>query len=441
MLVERPHAPHSVELVDIWSRSARLKWLAPNNGNSPILSYTVEYWSNPGGHWNVTVANPSTSCILRGLKPFTVYYFHVWASNNVGNGDASPQGQFSTAKEEPTAAPVDIKVDDIGSTFVRISWKPPPQEDWNGDLSGFYVGYRQSSSSLPFTFNTAEVDETNSYFYVLRGLRRSTRYSVNVRAFNEVGSGPPCEEITFKTNNHEPLPQPILLVQDIGSTYIQINWSMLDEMKATASGYIIHYRKSGSKWHEISIPDAHQNVYTLTNLDSGVPYQVYITSHGHAGVSEPSEIATVRTSPEAIFQAPAPTSQAHAPMVDDVTQILYIVVPVAVATVIIVIVIVAACVYVYSKRPVMPISPVYGDLPASKNFHYMATAPRQRDIPITICGGNAIKYGSPYSTVPLTRPEQEEDEPIYESVVGDTLRKIKARNFEDDFKVGTATVV
>lgn len=34
----------------------------------------------------------------------------------------------------------------------------------------------------------------------------------------------------------EPLPQPILLVQDIGSTYIQINWSMLDEIKATASG-------------------------------------------------------------------------------------------------------------------------------------------------------------------------------------------------------------
>lgn len=59
-------------------------------------------------------------------------------------------------------------------------------------------------------------------------------------------------------------------------------------------------------------------------------------------------------------QAPAPTSQAQAPIVDDVTQILYIVVPVAVATVIIVIVIVAACVYVYSKRPVMPISPTYG---------------------------------------------------------------------------------
>ncbi|KAG8170985.1 hypothetical protein JTE90_010335 [Oedothorax gibbosus] len=87
----------------------------------------------------------------------------------------------------------------------------------------------------------------------------------------------------------------------------------------------------------------------------------------------------------------------------------------------------------------MPISPVYGDRfpPRTSTIWHR---PSSRDIPITICGGNAIKYGSPYSTVPLTRPEQEEDEPIYESVVGDTLRKIKARNFEDDFKVGTATV-
>lgn len=48
------------------------------------------------------------------------------------------------------------------------------------------------------------------------------------------------------------------------------------------------------------------------------------------------------------------------PNVDDVTQILYIVVPVAVATVIIVIVIVAACVYVYSKRPLPSFNPYGG---------------------------------------------------------------------------------
>ncbi|GFT96185.1 down syndrome cell adhesion molecule-like protein 1 homolog [Nephila pilipes] len=439
MLVERPQPPQSVELVDIWSRSVRIKWSAPSNGNSPILSYTVEYWTNPGGHWNVTITSSSSSCILRGLKPFTIYSFHVWASNGVGNSDPSQQGQFTTAKEEPSAAPVDVKIEDKGSKFVRISWKPPPREDWNGELSGYYIGYKQKSSTLPYTYNTVEADESTSYYYMLRGLRRGTEYLVTTRAFNEVGSGPPSEEILFKTHNQESLPHPTLLVQDIGSTFIQVNWFMIDELKSSISGYTIHYRKVGEKWNEISIPDAYQHSYTLTNLDSGIPFQIYVTSHGFAGISEPSEIATVRTSPEAIFQSPPPTSQAQ-PVIDDVTQILYIVVPVAVATVIIVIVIVTACVYVYSKRPLPP-SHTYGDLPASKNFSYMHTAPRQRDIPITICGGNAIKYGSPYSTVPLTRPEQDDDEPIYESVVGDTLRKMKERTFDDDFKISNATVV
>lgn len=54
----------------------------------------------------------------------------------------------------------------------------------------------------------------------------------------------------------------------------------------------------------------------------------------------------------------------------------------------------------------------------------MSTAPRHRDMPITVCGGNALKYGSPYSTVPLTRPEQDDDEPIYESVMDEIRCKI-----------------
>ncbi|GIY81300.1 hypothetical protein CDAR_191931 [Caerostris darwini] len=273
---------------------------------------------------------------------------------------------------------------------------------------------------------------------MLRGLKRGTEYLINVRAFNEVGIGPPSEEILFQTHNQESLPHPVLLVHDIGSTFIRLNWMLSETAKSSISGYTIHYRRSGDKWYEISIPDAYQHSYTLTNLESGFPYQIYVTSHGFTGMSEPSEIATVRTSPEAIFQSPLPTQLQ--PAIDESTQILYIAIPIAVAVVVIVIVIVGACVYVYSKRPLPP-SQIYGDIPASKNFSYMHTAPRQRDIPITICGGNAIKYGSPYSTVPLTRPEQEDDEPIYESVVGDTLRKIKQRTFDDNFKISSATVV
>ncbi|XP_071034291.1 cell adhesion molecule Dscam1 [Parasteatoda tepidariorum] len=435
LLVERPAAVQSVDLIDIWSRSVRIRWSTPDNGNSAILSYTVEYWTTPGGHWNTTVPSSASSCILRDLKPFHQYTFHIWASNSIGNGEPSEEIQFTTAKEEPSSPPVDVKIEDIGSTYVRLSWKSPPRETWNGDLTGYYIGYKQSSSSLPFTFNTVEADETHSYDYILRGLRRSTRYVISVRAFNEVGSGPPSEETSFKTHNLEPVPRPSLLVQDIGSTYIQIKWVSDDTVKLSTTAYVIHYRKSGNKWSEILVPTAEQDIYTLTNLDSGAPYQVYVTSHGETGISEPSEIATVRTSPEAIFHMPPPTSAHAQPPVDDATQILYIIVPVAVATVIIVIVIVSACVYVYSKRPLPALSQTYGDLPVTKNFSYMATAPRQRDIPITISGGNVINYGSPYSTVPLTRPEEEE--PIYESVVGDTLHRIKQRCFDDDFKGAT----
>lgn len=77
-------------------------------------------------------------------------------------------------------------------------FKPPPPEDWNGDLKGYYVGYRQNSAKLPFTYNTVEAADDTVY-YVLRGLRRGTRYLVTVRSFNDVGSGPSTEDIPVKT--------------------------------------------------------------------------------------------------------------------------------------------------------------------------------------------------------------------------------------------------
>lgn len=436
-LVERPKAPDYVEIVDIWSRSARIRWGTPSNGNSPILSYTVEYWAQSGDRMNETVSSASTTHILRNLNPFTLYVFHVWASNAIGASEASNQEQFTTSKEEPSSPPMNIHLEETGSNFVRLSWRPPPRENWNGGLSGYYIGYKQDSSSQPFTFNTVECEDDTVY-YVLRGLKKNTRYLAVVKAYNEIGSGPPSEEISFRTHNQEPPPQPTLMVSNIGSTFLQVQWYVPSDRKFQVTGFTLYYRKGSGKWLEIAMPDP-QMSFTLTNLDVAETYQIFVISHSSYGISEPSEIATVRTSLENIVHA-APTPQEQPEKVDEVTQALYIVVPVAVATVIIVIVVVVACTYVHLSRP-LPKHNLYGDLPADKSFSYMATAPRRRDPPIPMCIDTGAKQQSPYSAVPLTRPEPEEEEPIYESVVEEIRCKIKQRQFEDEKHIGSGTIV
>lgn len=39
---------------------------------------------------------------------------------------------------------------------LKISWKPPDREEWNGEILGYYVGYKLASSDKPFLFETVE---------------------------------------------------------------------------------------------------------------------------------------------------------------------------------------------------------------------------------------------------------------------------------------------
>lgn len=49
LVQEPPEAPQLIDLVHISSRSVGLRWLAPFDGNSPILRYIVEFRKQPAG--------------------------------------------------------------------------------------------------------------------------------------------------------------------------------------------------------------------------------------------------------------------------------------------------------------------------------------------------------------------------------------------------------
>lgn len=49
-LVERPDIPSHLECREISSRSVKLSWRRPFDGNSPVLSYIVQYQQIEAGH-------------------------------------------------------------------------------------------------------------------------------------------------------------------------------------------------------------------------------------------------------------------------------------------------------------------------------------------------------------------------------------------------------
>ncbi len=82
-ILTTPGAPTGVA-ASAGNASATVTWTAPDNGGSPITSYTVT--STPGGF---TCTSASSPCTVSGLTNGTSYSFSVTATNVVGTGAAS----------------------------------------------------------------------------------------------------------------------------------------------------------------------------------------------------------------------------------------------------------------------------------------------------------------------------------------------------------------
>lgn len=59
---------------------------------------------------------------------------------------------------------------------------------------------------------------------------------------------------------------------------------------------MLHYRAEDGlqDWKEVNV-DARTSSYTVPHLESGVLYQLYVSTTNEYGMGDPSEIITVRT--------------------------------------------------------------------------------------------------------------------------------------------------
>lgn len=56
----------------------------------------------------------------------------------------------------PTGPALGVKCDAEDQTTLKVTWKPPERDEWNGEILGYYVGYKLTSSDKPYMFETVE---------------------------------------------------------------------------------------------------------------------------------------------------------------------------------------------------------------------------------------------------------------------------------------------
>ncbi|XP_077487042.1 cell adhesion molecule Dscam1-like isoform X2 [Amblyomma americanum] len=298
LVVEVPAQPLDLRILEVWSRKVNVIWSEPYSGNSPINNYIVHYWRDRDGAHRLmeqTVPSSQTSATIGELHPGTSYPLTVTAQNEVGQGPPSDPVRFLTAEEEPGGSPTDVWAAAKGPTSIAVSWKPPPRDLWNGVLKGYYVGYRAAESSQPYSFKTVETVADNSQEVTLVGLTKSSRYSVIVKAFNAIGSGPPSEALLVRTLDGDvPLPPALTLISSRDSAF-KVKWTHSKATTAPVTGYTLHYQKNSGPWHHIPVVASDDTSYTLTDLDGGATYKVYLTASNQFGRGGGSEAIIINT--------------------------------------------------------------------------------------------------------------------------------------------------
>ncbi|XP_059046509.1 cell adhesion molecule Dscam2 isoform X27 [Achroia grisella] len=313
IIQEVPEAPYGLKVLDKSGRTVQLSWAAPYDGNSPIKKFLIEY-KRAKGTWEkdidrVLVPGDATEAGVFSLRPATAYHIRIVAENELGTSEPSETVTIITAEEAPSGPPQDVKVDAVDRHILRVTWKPPPPQDWNGELQGYYVGYKLASSNKSFVFETVDISKESGkeHHLDISNLKTYTQYAMVVQAFNKMGSGPVSTEVKAYTAEGAPSapPQDVFCTTLTAQT-IRVSWVSppLTAANGLIKAYKVIYGPSGT-WYDEKTKDTKITASSETILHGLKKYtnysmEVLATTNGGDGVrSTPIHCQTEQDVPEA----------------------------------------------------------------------------------------------------------------------------------------------
>ncbi|KAJ6220760.1 hypothetical protein RDWZM_006572, partial [Blomia tropicalis] len=301
---EPPGKPENVHILESESRSAVVGWSAPYSGNSPLLAYHIEYrqavatngdssWTDvspivsvggskhldlsasPGTTIRETIAGTENSFALRSLKPMTIYELRIQAENKLGLGSFTSILKLVTKEEAPSGPPLNIHVYPMTARTLQITFQPPKSEHQNGQLLGYYVGYKALDLDEHFMFK--KVMENNGQTNASGNDKLSTasvNKEVRITDLQMIG----------ETLVNDPPRAPLLNSVNVDYDSVELSWtietsdnqpnpSSLSKSDAPEiTGYFVYAKSPFSEWEERQV-DSSQNSYTFTQLLCGTQYQ------------------------------------------------------------------------------------------------------------------------------------------------------------------------
>ncbi|KAK7466725.1 hypothetical protein BaRGS_00037167, partial [Batillaria attramentaria] len=311
---EPPEAATGLEVINVTSRTITLRWKKPFDGNSPLLSYTVQY-KNESDVWqgvlaNVTVPAAVPEATLPNMFPSFAYHVRVIANNSIGYSPPSEVVTATTLEEAPSGPPHDVNVKAIGSQALQVQWQAPARGIRNGHILGYYIGYRETQSPAQFLYITKTTEPLESddvvLMHTIHNLKKFTEYTVHVKAYNSMGISPPSKDMMVFTLEDVPS-QPPKNVQasTLSPRSIRVAWSPppLYTLHGILQGYKVLYKpvRMDEDESDANFVTSARLEVILNNLERYTNYSIQVLAYTRKGEgvrSEPIYVVTQQDKPD-----------------------------------------------------------------------------------------------------------------------------------------------
>ncbi|XP_017879718.1 Down syndrome cell adhesion molecule-like protein Dscam2 isoform X3 [Ceratina calcarata] len=329
LVQEPPQPPSSLETAMVSSRSMNVKWQHKSQDTSEVTKYILQYKEGDAGMWQqqeFTGPPLPYAALIDELKPATRYTIRVIAEGPAGRSVPSAELIVRTEPQRPAGPPINLSARALSSSEILITWSPPLPELRHGDIQGFNVGYRETSSANPsYNFSSVSGDgEEGGAELRLTGLRPYTKYTLVVQAYNQVGSGPLSEPLLTQTLEDVPsMPPEDVRCAALTSQSLQVSWQPPPNTHSNGiiQGYKLHYEPIlADEWRSVDEMEIRKTsalttvltglrkytnytiqVLAFTKVGDGIPTTVTYCQTEEDVPGSPADIKVVVSSPQALF--------------------------------------------------------------------------------------------------------------------------------------------
>uniref|UniRef100_A0A665XFJ8 Receptor-type tyrosine-protein phosphatase S n=1 Tax=Echeneis naucrates TaxID=173247 RepID=A0A665XFJ8_ECHNA len=299
--------------------SILLSWIAPaqTGQENQITGYELIYRKRDEKEEKRISFEPTTTYLLKDLKPFTTYTFRLAARSKHGVGAYTNEISAETPQTQPSGPPQEVKCHSPSSTSILVSWRPPPVELQNGIITQYTIQYAATEGEDTTAHQISSIPPESSE-YLLENLEKWTEYRVTVIAHTDVGAGPESLPQLIRTEEDVPSGPPRKVeVEAVNSSSIKVIWRspMPTKQHGQIRGYQVHYVRmvngeptgqpvikdtliDDAQWE---YDDSTEHVMIIAELQAETTYSVTVaayTTKGDGARSKPKLITTTGAVPE-----------------------------------------------------------------------------------------------------------------------------------------------